>query len=475
MAHLAKKHRAFVFSEWLTVGRPGLKAPGSKNSGMVLALTMIFLVVAVSLAGVLLSSGSMGLQQSVNQRESHQARLAAESGIGHITKLVRQISLNGDDDAYVSQVSEALNIAMVGTSVYTQGSTLYVPPVVVEGGEGGSFSARMSKSGDNFLLIVTGVSGGTSRALSMELAASTTTGSSVFENGFLLGGKLQLTGNAQFKGKNDPSEAQVFTNYDAGNESFKLTGNAKLEGDIHSANPDGYASLSGNVSVAGQLCSSSAIWDHIHFGAPSVELPRPDTSIFKPYATNTLSGPTSGGRTFTNIRIPANTNPTFSGNTTLNGVIYIESPNTVKFSGNLKITGVIVTDDPGPGKTGSNKLQFTGNTTAKGVEELPDEPQYAALRNLPGAAILAPGFEMKFTGNFGTVGGALAAEKFTFFGNAGGIVKGPVISYGSEPFSMTGNAYLTIDRSDYEEVPPGFTSGATVLSPLMNTYKEIRE
>ena len=76
------------------------------------------------------------------------------------------------------------------------------------------------------------------------------TGSGVFENGFLLGGKLQLTGNARFAGLNDPSEATVFTNYTNSDESFKLTGNARLDGDIYSANPDGYASLSGNISIA---------------------------------------------------------------------------------------------------------------------------------------------------------------------------------------------------------------------------------
>ena len=446
-----------------------------QNSGMALALTMIFLVVAVSLAGVLVSSGSAGLQQSVNQREAYQARLAAEGGIGYLSALVREVSLSGNENAYIALVSETLNSAMVGTNVYMQGSTLYVPSVMIENGKGGSFSARISKSGDNFLLVVSGISDNTSRTVSLELGLNDSASTKLLKNGFLLGGKLQLSGNARFTGLNNPSEAQVFTNYSDSDESFRLTGNARLEGDVYSANPKGYASLSGNVSIAGESRRSKKIWDHIHFGQPKVELPRPDTSVFEPYATNTLSGSTKGTKTFTNIRIPANTNPHFSGNTTLKGVIYIESPNKVKFSGNLDITGVIVTEDPGSGQTKKNYLQFTGNTKTKGVENLPDQPQFAELRKLPGAAILAPGFETKFTGNFGTVGGALVAEKFTFTGNAGGTVKGPVISYGDAPFKMTGNARLTIDRSEYEEIPPGFTSGKTVLTPLMNTYTELRE
>jgi len=391
-----------------------------------------------------------------------------------LSALIQQIPLSGSESEYVTMVSVELNSAMVATNVYMQGDTLYVPPVMIENGEGGSFSAQMTKSGDNFMLVVSGASGSTSRTVSMELGPNGSASNKLLENGFLLGGKLQLTGNARFSGLNDPSEAQVFTNYTDSDESFKLTGNSRLDGDLYSANPDGYASLSGNISISGESITSEDIWNHIHFSERSVELPRPDTTVFEPYATNVLSGKTKN-KTFTNIRIPANTNPHFSGNTTLKGVIYIESPNKVKFSGNVTITGVIVTEDPGSGESRKNRLDFTGNTSMQGVENLPNEPQFAELRSMPGSAILAPGFEVKFTGNFGTVDGALVAEKFTFKGNAGGTVKGPVISYGDAPFKMTGNGGLTIDRSDYEKVPPGFTNGETVLTPIMSTYTERRE
>ncbi|MCK5114848.1 MAG: pilus assembly PilX N-terminal domain-containing protein [Phycisphaerae bacterium] len=447
-----------------------------KDSGMVLALTMIFLVVAVTLAGVMVASGSMGLQQSVNQRESHQARLAAESGLGYIAALVQQIPLAASEKEYFTNVRDGLNSALTGTKVYSKGSTLYVSPVMIEKGEGGIFSAEISKSGKNFLLSVIGKSGETSRTISMEFAANSSAGSKIFENGFLLGGKLQLTGNAKFLGKNSASEARIFSNYTSHNQSFKLTGNVRIAGEMYSANPKGYASISGNASVAGVSSRCKKIWDHIHFGAKPVELPRPDTSIFKKFATNTLSKKCKKNRnkTLTNIYIPPNTNPTFSGNTTINGVVYIASPNKVKFHGNLKITGVIVTEDPGSGKSHKNSLQFSGNTKARGVESLPHKPEFAELRKLPGAAILAPGFSVKFTGNFGTVSGALAAEQFSFRGNAGGIVKGPVISYGNAPFRMSGNARLIIDRSDYDMVPPGFTNKKVALTPVMSTYAERR-
>jgi len=89
-----------------------LNTPKHKDSGMVLALTMIFLVIAVSLTGALMSSGSVGLQQSVNQKEAHQARLAAESGMGYLSALIQQIPLSGSESEYVTMVSVELNSAM---------------------------------------------------------------------------------------------------------------------------------------------------------------------------------------------------------------------------------------------------------------------------------------------------------------------------------------------------------------------------
>jgi hypothetical protein len=364
----------------------------NKNSGMVLALTMIFLVVAVTLAGVMISSGSTGLQQSVNQQEAYQARLAAESGMGYLSALIQQIALSGSEDDYISLLGTELNSAMTSTTVYTQGSALYVPPVMIESGEGGSFSAQISKSGDNFLLTVSGVSGTTARTATMEMAVGSTVNSAIFENGLLLGGKLDMGGQAKFIGLNDPSEAQVYSNYTDSNDTFTLSGQICVDGDLYSSNPNGTATLSGNSTIAKKAGNSKEVWDHIHFGKPPVELPRPDPKVFEPYATNVLPKKTKN-TTLINIRIPANTNPTFSGKTIIKGIVYIESPNKVKFSGQLNLTGVIVTEDPGSGQTGSNSLNFSGQTSIQGVENLPDEAQFAELRNMPGAAILAPGFE----------------------------------------------------------------------------------
>jgi hypothetical protein len=448
-----------------------------KNFGMVLALTMIFLVIAVSIAGVMISSGSTGLQQSVNQQEAHQARLAAESGAGYLSALIQRIPLSETNDP-ITDVGVGLSYGIVNASVYLQGDVLQVYPVAIENGGGGMFSAQISKTAEgNYLLTVTGTSGSTARTVSMEFSPQSAENFAIFDNGFLLGGKLQLTDGATFNGKNDPSEAQVFTNYLDSDEAFDLSGNAKLEGDLYAANPKGYASISNGVTVAGETDYSDdgAIWDHITFGAPLIELPRPDPTVFEPLATSTIPKKTAGNVTFTNIRIPANTNPKFTGTVNLEGVIYIESPNKLQFLGDVIVTGVIVTEDPGPGQIVNNYIDFGGDVKFQDISTLPDTPEHAALRSMPGATLLAPGFGVEFTGNFGTVGGALAAEKFILSGSSGGTVRGPVINYSSDPFEMSGSTYLTIDRSGSERVPPGFNGEITVLTPILSTYKELRK
>ena len=164
-----------------------------------------------------------------------------------------------------------------------------------------------------------------------------------------------------------------------------------------------------------------------------------------------------------NIRILANTNKTFSGNIDLNGVVYIEKPNRIHFSGNVKITGVIVTEDAGDDVHDTNTIKFTGNTTVRPVTDLPKDPQFSRLRQMPGSFLLAPGFGAEFAGNFGTVSGCMAADRFKFTGNAGGTVKGGVINYGDTEFKLTGNSNITVDRSDSAEEPPGFSIPGKLL------------
>jgi len=464
--------------------------PNRQRSGMAMILALALLTVMASVAVALIAETATSLQQADNFVDAASAQRQAESGLAFHCYVLRNLALpagvQGGD--LVEAVAAGLRAQLDGTDTLGGGiilhdanspwdaNTIIIPSIATS--DRTNFSAVLSLSDTSptaLNLTVTGRDGTISRTLGIGFEV-VSAGSTFFgDYGVASRGKVSMTGNARIRGANDPSEANVLSATYSHDEAVDLTGNCEIEGDLAISNPDGYASLSGNVSIGGEDMGSDAIFDHIHTGIGEVDFPEVDPAVFEPFATHIVDGSTStsGNKTFENIRILAGTNKTFSGNITLKGVIYIETPNQVHFSGNVTITGVIVTQDAGDDAHETNTIKFTGNTTARSVEELPDEPQFAQLREMPGAFLLAPGFGAEFTGNFGTLSGCMAADRFKFTGNAGGTIKGGLINYGDTELKLTGNSNLTIDRSDAPEVPPGFAlSSRATLSVRPATYRE---
>ena len=169
----------------------------------------------------------------------------------------------------------------------------------------------------------------------------------------------------------------------------------------------------------------------------------------------------TGTNTFSNITIAPNTDPVFAAGTTINGVVYVQAPNKVKFAGHATINGVIVTEDSDAGVDNCS-LEFVGTVDATGVDALPDTPEFAAVKQQTGTFLLAPGFQVTFGGNFETINGTIAADQFTFSGNAEGVIKGAVIGLADLPATLEGSVEINVDRSDMDENPAGFIKS---LSP----------
>ncbi|MDY7010552.1 MAG: hypothetical protein SVV80_07340 [Planctomycetota bacterium] len=333
------------------------------------------------------------------------------------------------------------------------------------------FTAVISTSGDGITLSVRGRDGDVYRTVSMDFNL-VSGGSGVFDYALASKGGIKMVGRSAILGANSPSEANVLSAATTGNKTFTLTGNACIEGDVYSPNAAASAQLSGNISIGGEPRSSEAILDHIHIGIEDQEFPEIDPRVFEPFATTVVNAgtPTSSG-TFTNIRIAAGANPTFSGDVTIYGVVFVEQPNKVKFTGTTTITGVIVTQDAGDNTYNTNTIKFAGQTTAQGVEQLPDKPQYTALKELGGSFLPGPGFGVEFAGGFHVISGTMAADDFKFTGDAGGTVHGSVICYGSAELNLSGNSTLTYDRSGSPETPSGFVI-PLVLAAVSSTYME---
>jgi len=439
-------------------------------------LALILLAVMAALGAAFAMGSGLSLVQSTNQASVQCSLLQSESGLAYLTYILRSVTLpagaSGQDllDAMAAALQTRLNGTgnLAGAQVTVVGATVSIPSIATDQG---SFRASISLNEDDSVnLTVIGSDGETTRSVGLSFGASGGQ-SPVFDYGIATRSAVQITGNASVHGANDPSEAHILSTTYSTQEAFRLTGNAHIDGDIYSANPDSYVTLTGNITVGG--ATGSAIRDHIHIGVGDMEFPEVDPTVFEPFATNIVDAntTTTGNLTFTNIRIKANTNPTFAGNTTLCGVVFIEAPNNVRFTGNMNLTGVVVTEDAGDNVYTTNTLRFTGNTTFRGVELLPDEPQFSELRQMPGSSLLAPGFGVTFTGNFGAVGGCLAADAFTWTGNANGTIHGSIINYGDSAFTLTGNSRITIDRSSSPETPPGFATPARLV-PNAASYRE---
>ncbi len=452
---------------------------GPQATGVAAVLAVILLAVFGALAAALATETHLNLRKSDNDLRARAARLQAESGVIFYAYQLRQIRVPPDTppaemlEAVAAELQARLNgTDNLGQQIVEYDGSAITIPLIVTNARGGGFAAVLDLSDlGNLRLTVTGHD--LARVRRIRLCFAADGGSGSLDYGIMTNGWVDMTGNAHLEAANDRQEAAVLAASGTHPEAVKLTGNCVIDGDVSTCDVDSYVSCSGNVSVGGAAAGSGAFQDHIHVGIGPVLLPTPDPGVFEGFAGNTVDGSTNtdGNRTFTNIRIRANTNPTFSGNIRIDGVVFIESPNRVTFSGNLELTGVIVTEDAGKGALDDNHIHFSGNTSVRGVEYL-SGPEHEALRGLPGSFLIAPGFSTKFTGNFGTVNGTLGADEFQFAGNAGGTIHGALINWGDTELKLVGNSHLRFDQSHYGGLPPGFLY-VRGLAAIPGSYEEL--
>ena len=283
-------------------------------------------------------------------------------------------------------------------------------------------------------------------------------GSRLFNYGIASRGPVTLMGNADIDGVNNSNEANIYIESQNNDVALYLTGSSAIAGDIGIVNSDASVYLrGGNVSIGGET-GDDAIENHVSTGVPPTEFPEPNPGYFEQYVTNSLDPSTyQSETTFENIRILANTNPFFRSSVTLNGVIFIETPNTVTFVGNTTITGIIIGDGDMTDNLGTNKLRFIGSVESFPVSELPDEEQFAQIRNETGTFLMAPGFNITMGGNFNTLNGSIACNGIRFFGNAGGTINGSILNYSDAPMLFFGSNNIFFDHSDSDDIPAGFT------------------
>ncbi len=446
--------------------------------GSTLVLSLIFIAMFSALAAAMATFSGTSVQLAENSRKADVTRGSAESGLEVVRYWMSKMVLSGTPEQRFNQLAATLQTELTNAGVTNiapvlDGSTITISDVPLLSSNGQSFSAVLTSIDvNNVQLEVTGHYASLDRTVRSNLVF-TQRADNVFDFGVATKGPLNLTGNVDLDGYTLDVEANAYIDCDD-LLALSIIGNCSMGGEVSIRNSLANVHLQGNYSIGGER--GAGAMDHVTFGVPPSEFPDMNPASFFSYATgahgHTLSptDPTSN-RTYENLRIPAGRNPSFSGNMTLKGVVFVETPNVVSFSGNLNITAIIVTNGSSTDNSGANQLNFTGNVTAHPITQLPQEEKFAGLHSQTGTFLLAPGFKASFGGNFGTLSGAIAANGLRFYGNAGGTIYGSIINYSTAPLEMTGNSDLRFNRSGLTEIPAGFVP-RTVLQYDPSSYSE---
>jgi Tfp pilus assembly protein PilX len=442
-----------------------------KRKGIALVVAMIFVMVFSALSVAMFSMSSGNSLVASNLHKGNAARSCAESGLEVVRYYLAQAEIPGTlpQSQWFGELKDQLLGGILpntvtanyvvdedaGLSAVNLGSESY--PITL--GSNQSFIAEVwTDSDDRINICVTGFAGDIERKIQGSfIYGEKPEPYSVFDFGVATKGPLGLSGNILLDGVNISVESDVYIESLNYNQSLEIIGNSQIAGDVKIVNPDAYVTLQGGQAGIGGETGVEAIQNHVVIGAPQTQFPMPNTSHFEPYVTGiTIDSSTdlNAVTTLDNVRIAANTNPTFSSDVQIRGVLYIEQPNVVDFSGNADITGVIVGDGDYTDNSATNQLVFRGNVSSSSVAELPES--FGALRDETGTFIMAPGFAVSMGGSFDTLNGCIAANGVEFFGNAGGIIGGSVLNYSDQPMELSGNSDLFFNRTGVTEIPSGF-------------------
>ena len=441
--------------------------------GAALIVSMIFVLVFSALAVSLATISGTNVQLANNQRQVNYALTSAQSGLEVLRYYLTGLKVPGSVPAAERLSAVAAALTSISASYNSSNHILTVPTMTINTNSNQAFSATMHCDADNDTVVADII--GTSRnEVTRKLRVTfnfENVGNNVFDFGIATKGPLKTKGSIEVEGLNERVEASVYIESPNTLLALEMIGKSSIAGDVFIVNPLAVVDIGNSSSIAGE--SGTAAEDHVSIGAPPSEFPSPNPAEFAPFVQNTFvpgTTPTSNV-TLQNMRIPANANPSFSGNVIIKGVMFIEPPNVVKFNGNTQITGVIVANGSLDAPSSGNSVQFLGTVDSHDVNQLPVEG-FAELREKQGTFLLAPGFSTSFSGNFATINGVIAASGIAFSGNAGGTINGSVVNYSDAQMTLDGNTDLVFNRSGSSTNPPGF-GPSKVLRFQPSSYSEV--
>lgn len=442
--------------------RPKRKLSRRKRRGVVLIISMIFVVVFSALAISMATVSGNNIQIASNHQNLNAALAAAQSGHEVVRYLLSRVLISSStpESQYFSEIITAVrddltNNGISGVTVATDGT---ITTVTLDSTTGRSFDGQIQVDAGQPTVMEVSVTGRSGQAL----RTITTTYNiepyefPIFNYGLATKGPLNFPGNPTIIAVNEAWEADVFVESSGSLIAMEVGGNLNFDGDISIGNPAANVDFGGGVQIAGEF-GDAAIDNHVTIGMDSPEFPTPDIDRFLQYATGDVidsSTDLSNGITLINATIEAGTNPVFAGTATIQGILFIESPNVVTFERNVSLQGLIVADgDLENPDTSANRIDILGNFASQGY---PSGAEFDAIRQEEGSSIVAPGFAATFAGNFSALEGVVAVSGADFTGNMSAQIKGTIINYSDTATIVLGNATMNFDRAGSVKIPAGF-------------------
>jgi hypothetical protein len=232
--------------------------------------------------------------------------------------------------------------------------------------------------------------------------------------------------------------------------------------------------VDGSVVVTGgtvhQTGSISEIYEKYVDESDPPEFPTIDTDAYRHYATNAWNAAHTSGGTMSNVRIPANTNPTFTGGVTIQGILFVEAPNTLTFRGNVNLNGFIVMDADAP-----SAIDVRGNVTHGA---LPSGNQFDPFRTITFASILGPTTDLAISGSTSvTFGGNVIINALDWSGAAQVIIdQGTIVAMKQDGVAarLNGSKSIKITGTGKDRQPTVGFSYSQYFKAIGGTYRELQ-
>lgn len=450
-----------------------------RHHGMTSVLAMLFLVLFSTLAVGFYAMTNSATQISSNDERVTRAFLAAESGMDFMRYQLARVTIppNTAPANVMTALYQDLQAQLNGSpnlGAYTiarSGNTISIPGlqsgrIKLDKDGTSSFRATITEWNGEIVVKVDGYYGNTSpvgRSISMDFTR-TQRSSTVFDYAVASKGQVVVSkGDVTSIAGVDPQIAAVMS-ASATPNAITLSGGT-VGGDL-SIVPGATASITGG-SAGGANTPAAIIADHLHVVDPP-EFPTVDPTVFKKYATNQMTN----AKVQSNIIVKAGTNPKFNANDTVQGIMYIESPNVVTFNGNFNLKGFIVMETS---DSTADALIMKGNLT---MSPVPADPQFDALRSTSGVAILAPNASLSMTGSSGgsVARGNIMVKKFSITG-AGQLTidQGTLMTFdeGSSSAVFNGSKWVKFAATGANNQPTPGVTYSSYFAPKPQTYQEV--